>query len=416
MGMQIFTEEQGDAFSFDILDATKIIPEELVPVQPVGRLVLDRNPDNFFAETEQVAFCAAHVIPGIDFTNDPLLAGRIHSYTDTQISRLGGPNFHELPINAPLAPVHNNQRDGMHRQAIARGRVSYEPNSLAGGCPFQAGSAGFVSFPEPVAQDELRGKPEKFAEHFNQATLFYNSQTDVEKAHIIGGFRFELSKVTVPAIRSRVLSMLVNVSPELAAAVAEGLGMPVPEAMPRALAKPPKPEITTSPPLSLLARPGDGGVRTRKVAIVVADGSDGDQIAALQAELLAAGAIGRLVGPRIGPFVTKSGKAIDADASLENEPGILFDGLVIPGGQKSTAALAADGRLLEHVKDQYRHAKTLMFIGEARAILEACGIDADGKDPGLLVVPKWTARAPGAFIEALGRHRHAERETDPPLV
>jgi catalase len=186
--------------------------------------------------------------------------------------------------------------------------------------------------------------------------------------------------------------------------------------MPRALAKPPKPEITTSPPLSLLARPGDGGVRTRKVAIVVADGSDGDQIAALQAELLAAGAIGRLVGPRIGPFVTKSGKAIDADASLENEPGILFDGLVIPGGQKSTAALAADGRLLEHVKDQYRHAKTLMFIGEARAILEACGIDADGKDPGLLVVPKWTARAPGAFIEALGRHRHAERETDPPLV
>jgi catalase len=379
-------------------------------------MVLDRNPDNFFAETEQVAFCAAHVIPGIDFTNDPLLAGRIHSYTDTQISRLGGPNFHELPINAPLAPVHNNQRDGMHRQAIARGRVSYEPNSLAGGCPFQAGSAGFVSFPEPVAQDELRGKPEKFAEHFNQATLFYDSQTDVEKAHIIGGFRFELSKVTVPAIRSRVLSMLVNVSPELAAAVAEGLGMPVPEAMPRALAKPPKPEITTSPPLSLLARPGDGGVRTRKVAIVVADGSDGDQIAALQAELLAAGAIGRLVGPRIGPFVTKSGKAIDADASLENEPGILFDGLVIPGGQKSTAALAADGRLLEHVKDQYRHAKTLMFIGEARAILEACGIDADGKDPGLLVVPKWTARAPGAFIEALGRHRHAERETDPPLV
>src|SRR5690606_28340395 len=155
-----------------------------VPLTPVGRLVLNRNPDNFFAETEQVAFCTAHVVPGIDFTNDPLLAGRIHSYVDTQISRLGGLNFHELPINAPVVPIHNNQRDGMHRQAIHRGRVSYEPNSLAGGCPFQAGSSGFVAFPEPVSNVELRGKPEKFAEHYNQATLFYQSQSDVEKKHI----------------------------------------------------------------------------------------------------------------------------------------------------------------------------------------------------------------------------------------
>ena len=175
------------AVQFDILDATKIVPEELVPVQPIGRMVLNRNPDNFFAETEQVAFCTAHVVPGIDFTNDPLLAGRIHSYVDTQISRLGGPNFHEIPINAPIAPVHNNQRDGMHRQAIHRGRVAYEPNSLGGGCPFQAGAAGFVSFPEPVQQDEVRGKPEKFAEHYNQATLFFDSQTPEEQAHIVGG-------------------------------------------------------------------------------------------------------------------------------------------------------------------------------------------------------------------------------------
>ena len=415
LAVQVFTDEEAEGFSFDVLDSTKLIPEELVPLKPIGRMVLDRNPDNFFAETEQVAFCAAHVIPGIDFTNDPLLAGRIHSYTDTQISRLGGPNFHELPINAPLAPVHNNQRDGMHRQAIARGRVSYEPNSLAGGCPFQAGSAGFVSFPEPVDHDELRGKPEKFAEHFNQATLFYDSQTAAEQAHIIGGFRFELSKVTVPAIRSRVLSMLVNVSEDLAAGVADGLGMTIPEAMPRALRKPPAPEITASPPLSLTARPGNGGIRTRKVAIVVADGSDGEQIAALQRELLEAGAIGRLVGPRIGPFTTRAGETMDADASLENEPGVLFDGLVVPGGRAS-AALAADGRLIEHVKDQYRHCKTLMFVGEARAILDACGIDPAGGDAGLLVMPKWSARAPAAFIGALGRHRHPERETDPPVV
>ena len=175
LGVQIFTEEQAEGFTFDVLDATKIVPEELVPVVPVGRLVLNRNPDNFFAETEQVAFCTAHIVPGIDFTNDPLLAGRIHSYVDTQISRLGGPNFHEIPINAPLAQVHNNQRDGMHRQAIHRGRVSYEPNSLGGGCPFQAGAAGFVSFPEPHgarrAQGPRKGRALRRSLHAGHAVL-----------------------------------------------------------------------------------------------------------------------------------------------------------------------------------------------------------------------------------------------------
>ncbi len=203
LGMQIFTESQAEEFSFDVLDATKIIPEELVPVRPVGKMILNRNPDNFFAETEQVAFCAAHIVPGLDFSSDPLLAGRIHSYVDTQISRLGGPNFHEIPINSPVAQVHNNQRDGMHRQAINRGRVAYEPNSLGGGCPFQAGAAGFTSFREPVAGDKVRGKPERFADHYTQATLFWNSQAPVEQAHIINAFRFELTRVQTPAIRER---------------------------------------------------------------------------------------------------------------------------------------------------------------------------------------------------------------------
>ena len=208
LALQIFTEAQAEAFSFDILDATKIVPEELVPLMPVGRLVLNRNPDNFFAETEQVAFCTAHVVPGIDFSNDPLLAGRIHSYVDTQISRLGGPNFHEIPINAPVAAVHNNQRDGMHRQAINRGRVAYEPNSLAGGCPFQAGAKGFVSFADKMEPEasKLRGKPERFAEHYAQARLFLDSQTPPERAHIINAFRFELSRVQTPAVRERMVS------------------------------------------------------------------------------------------------------------------------------------------------------------------------------------------------------------------
>jgi len=211
LGVQLFSERDAERYSFDVLDPTKIVPEELVPVQPIGRLVLDRNPDNFFAETEQVAFCAAHIVPGIDFSNDPLLAGRIHSYVDTQISRLGGPNFHEIPVNAPIAQVHNNQRDGMHRQALARGRVAYEPNSLAGGCPFQAGPAGFTSFPQPMAEDKVRGKPEKFAEHYEQAALFFRSQSEVERRHIVNAFRFELSKVETVAVRERMVAGLRNV-------------------------------------------------------------------------------------------------------------------------------------------------------------------------------------------------------------
>ncbi len=274
---------------------------------PVGRMVLNRNPDNFFAETEQVAFCTAHVVPGIDFSNDPLLQGRIHSYIDTQISRLGGPNFHELPINAPLSLVHNNQRDGMHRQAIPRGRVAYEPNSLGGGCPFQAGAKGFVSFPPAVSAenspiDKVRGKPEKFAEHYNQATLFFNSQTAAEKAHIVGAFRFELSKVTVPAIRVRMLSSLLNVSKELAEAVANGLGLPLPKPMPRATQRSVGAEVKESPPLSLTAHPGDGGIATRKIAVLVAEGMDAATVDSLQTELAKAGAVTRFLGIRLGSY------------------------------------------------------------------------------------------------------------------
>ena len=427
LGVQIFTEEQAEQFSFDILDATKLIPEELVPVQAVGRMVLNRNPDNFFAETEQVAFCTAHVVPGIDFSNDPLLAGRIHSYIDTQISRLGGPNFHELPINAPINQVHNNQRDGMHRQAVHRGNVAYEPNSLGGGCPFQAGAGqGFVTVPARLqAQEEqakVRGKPEKFADHYTQATLFYESQTPVEQAHIAAGFRFELSKVTVPAIRERTVSMLRNASESLARKVAEGLGMDtLPDAMPRALENPAKPEITKSPALSLMARPGDGSIKGRKVALLVAHGVQADSVELLQKAVLDAGAVPRLVAPRIGAVKAEGGKTLQADASLENEPGFLFDALVLPDGQAAVDALAKDGHTMEFIKDQYRHGKTILALGASKALLEKAGVPltlADGKpDPGLILAMSSKAQAAAAqFIEGVARHRHPERETDPPRV
>ena len=427
LGVQIFTEEQAEQFSFDILDATKIIPEELIPVQPVGRMVLNRNPDNFFAETEQVAFCTAHVVPGIDFSNDPLLAGRIHSYVDTQISRLGGPNFHEIPINSPIAQVHNNQRDGMHRQAIPRGRVNYEPNSLAGGCPFQAGAAqGFVSVPARLqAQEEqakVRGKPEKFADHYTQATLFYESQTPVEQAHIAAAFRFELSKVTVPAIRERTVSMLRNASEALAQKVAQGLGMdPLPEPMPLALAQAAKPEVTVSPPLSLLARPGDGTIKARKIALLIAPGVMGGSIAQLQAALLAEGAVPRLVASRIGPVTTAEGEMLEADASLENEPGFLFDAMVLPDGQAAVDALAMDGHTMEFIKDQYRHCKTMLVLGASTALLDMAGVPTtlpDGSpDAGLLIAPSGDAAGAAAtFIQGIALHRHTDRETDPPRV
>ena len=419
LGVQLFSEAQAEGFSFDVLDATKLIPEELVPVTPVGRMVLNRNPDNFFAETEQVAFCTAHVVPGIDFSNDPLLAGRIHSYIDTQITRLGGANFHEIPINAPLAPVHNNQRDGAHRQAIHRGRVAYEPNSLAGGCPFQAGAAGFVSFPQPVQEDKVRGKPEKFADHYTQATLFYESQTEVEQAHIVGGFRFELSKLTVPAIRTRMLASLVNVSPALAAAVAEGLGVAVPPALPRALAKPAAPEMSVSAALSLTALPGDGGIRTRKIAILAAHGVQGASLGALRTALVDAGAVCAVIAPRLGSVKTADEFALEATGSLENSASVLFDAVVLPDGDDGVALLARHGQALEFVTNQYRHGKTLLAIGAGKLLLDRVGaptaLPSGQPDPGIVLAgPKAMSAAAGAFIAAVAKHRHPARETDPP--
>jgi catalase len=417
--MQIFTEEQADRFSFDVLDATKIVPEELVPLTPVGRMVLNRNPDNFFTETEQVAFCAAHIVPGLDFTNDPLLAGRIHSYIDTQISRLGGPNFHEIPINAPVAQVHNNQRDGMQRQAIARGRVAYEPNSLAGGCPFQAGMAGFTSFPQPVREDKVRGKPELFADHYTQATLFWNSQTTVERMHIVRAFRFELTRVQTPAVRERVVAMLANVADELASQVAEGLGIDVPAPLPLAPFRKRKPEVKVSSALSLLARPGETGIRTRRVAILIADGVEGNAAKRLHAALAERGAVPRFVGPRLGSVATSEGDQISVDVTLEATPSVLYDALALPDGEKAYETLGDVGFAPEFVKDQYRHCKPILVLGAASDFVENAGVPKrlpDGNDDPGLIFADDVDDGLDAFVAAIAKHRHFERETDPPII
>ncbi len=414
LAIQVFTEQQAERFSFDVLDPTKIVPEELVPLKVVGRLVLNRNPDNFFAETEQVAFCAAHVVPGIDFSNDPLLHGRIHSYTDTQTSRLGGANFHEIPINTSLAEVHNNQRDGMHRQAIHRGGVAYEPNSLAGGCPFQAGPAGFMPFAQPVFEDKVRGKPAKFSDHYSQAQLFWRSQSPTEQRHIVSAFCFELSRVTVGAVRRRMVSVLANVDADLATAVAQGIGLiDLPPAQPRALPAEVKSEVQASPALSLGARPGEIGAAGRRVAVLIADGVDLAALLVVKNALNDAGIIPRWLGARLGPVTASDGQCVEVEGTLEAMPSVLWDAAVV--------LLAPDvpisGAQADFLRDQYRHCKPLLMIGGPVDGLADLGIrtalPGGAPDPGLVLVsvPEETALA--SFIEGVARHRHFEREGSP---
>ena len=407
LGLQIFTEAQAEGFSFDVLDATKLIPEELVPVLPVGRMVLTRNPDNFFAETEQVAFGTANVIPGIDFSNDPLLTGRHHSYLDTQLSRLGGPNFHEIPINSPIAPVHNNQRDGMHRQSIARGRVSYEPNSLGGGCPFQAGMRGFATFPESIYEDKVRGKPEKFADHYTQATLFWNSQSATEQTHIVGALRFELAKVQVQPIRERVVSLLANIATVLAERVADGLGFPVPDAMP-VVHSAVNVEVKRSDRLSLLARPGEVGVAGLKIAILVADGVDADRVRAMYQLLVDHKATPRLLADRLGVVKSSAGGDLHAEASFETAPSVLWDAVILCGGKQAQAALSKNRAAQDFLRDQYHHCKPIVSLGDD-AVISAALISPplNASDSGILMLQK---RKSEVALATLARRRYFDRE------
>ncbi len=424
LGLQIFTEEQAESFSFDVLDSTKLIPEEMVPVTPVGRMVLNRNPDNFFAETEQVAFCTAHVVPGIDFSNDPLLHGRIHSYRRYANIAPGRPELPRDTDQCTLAPCTTISATAFIARRF-RG-AEWPTSRILSAAVVLSRQAPMVSphLPHAISSDntpvdKVRGKPEKFAEHYNQATLFFNSQTSTEKAHIIAAFRFELSKLTVPAIRLRMLSSLLNVSKELASAVADGLGLSLPDPMPRAAQKSVNAEVKNSPPLSLMALPGTGAIATRKIAVLIAAGMDVSSIEALQTELTKAGAVIRFLGARLGAVKSESGAMVEADATLENSPSVLFDGVIVPSGDGLAQALAKSGQAVEFLKDQYRHCKTLLVLGASVALLDKAGIPKvlpSGKpDPGLLIAPQGATAAKG-FIAALAKHRHPERDQDPPSV
>ena len=403
LGVQVFDEDFAASFPFDVLDATKLIPEEDVPVRIVGRLVLDSCVDNFFAETEQVAFQTGNVVPGIDFTNDPLLQGRNFSYLDTQLKRLGSTNFAHLPVNAPRCPFHHFQQDGHMAFHNPKGRVNYEPNSWGRG-PREDPARGFRSFEAEELGTKLRARPELFADHYSQARQFYQSQTEVEQTHIRDALVFELSKVETPAIRERMVSHLGTIDAGLAEGVATGLGLAdiPPAATP---ARPLVTDLAPSPALSLL-RNGPGSFRGRKIGVLVSDGFDGDLLAELEAAVKAEGALLELVAPKIGGATDAGGTLHPARQTIAGGPSVLYDAVVLLVSDEAAARLGKDAAARDFVTDAFAHAKFIAHSPEADPLLDGAGVTPDAG-----FVP---LKAGGAaqFVALCRELRHWPRETE----
>lgn len=374
LAVQIFTEADAASFPFDHLDPTKLVPEELVPLQVIGRMVLDRWPDNFFAETEQVAFCPANVPPGIDFSNDPLLQGRLHSYLDTQLSRLGGPNFTQIPVNAPKCPFAHLQRDGHMQMQVPKGRVSYEPSSLQGDTPRASGSQGFRH--AALADDGTKGRirAESFGDHYSQARMFYRSQSALEQAHIASALVFELSKVATVHVREAVVAHLQHIDGDLATRVGTGLGMATLPPAPPLHA--PVQDLPLSPALRLMDRMKPT-LEGRTVGILIAEGSNADTVAALRKALDKAGARVTLVSPRVGPVRMSDGSELQADAQLAGAPSVLFDAVVSILPAAVAEALTRDSAAVDWFRDAFGHLKAIAACKGSQALLRAAGIEPD---------------------------------------
>jgi len=410
-GVQLVPETEMLKLGFDLQDPTKIIPEELVPVKRIGRMVLDRNPDNFFAETEQVAFHPGHLLPGMDFTNDPLLQARLFSYIDTQITRLGGPNFHELPINRPLCPVHNNQRDGFMRQTVVQGKESYQPNSVSGGCPFLAGDKdAYRHYPAPAEDGAVKARVRSntFADHFSQANLFWRSQSDVEQQQIIDAYSFELSKVQDPAIRSRVVGQIVHIAQALADGVAQQLGIVVEPVGPAVQIN--DYGVQTSPALSLDAQP-KGDITGRKIAVLVNDGVDDAAIQSLRSMAEGLRASAKIVGPRASSVTTAGGATLQVDFALSSVGSVLFDAVYVPDGKNPPAD--PDPRALLFVSEAYKHFKAVGAGGNGAVLVaeaaRRAGIQGGFAGPGLVIGKSEDAKTHQAFLDAVGQHRWWQR-------
>ena len=405
LGLQLFDDDFAARFPFDVLDATKLIPEELIPVRVVGRMVLDRVVDNFFAETEQVAFGTHNVVPGIDFTNDPLLQGRNFSYLDTQLKRLGSTNFTQLPVNAPKAAVCNFQQDGHMVMRNPKGRANYEPNSWgAAGGPRESPERGYTSFPAQESGPKLRVRAELFADHYSQARQFYASQTPVEQTHIKDALVFELSKVETPAIRARMVSHLLNIDEKLAQKVADGLGL-VEMPAPAEPACPVLKDLPASPALSIVAN-GPGSIKGRKVGALVTDGTDAGLLSALRQAVEAEGATLELVAPKVGGITASDGKAMPAQQKVNGGPSVLYDAVAVLPSAEGAMLLAKEATARDFVNDAFAHAKFIAYAGTAKPLLERAGLTE--MDGGFFAL-----NGPGdvkGFVQACGKMRFWERE------
>lgn len=425
LGVQIVREENEFDFDFDLLDPTKIIPEELVPVKIIGKMTLNRNPDNFFAETEQVAFHPGNVVPGIDFTNDPLLHGRLFSYVDTQLTRLGGPNFAEIPINRPHVPVVNNQQDGFMRQHNNKGKANYFPNTTGGGCPMMAPEkmGGYVHYAEKVEGHKVRERSDSFKDHYSQARLFWNSLSDPEKQHLVEAAHFELGKVEIKDIRERLVHHFSFIDPELSERVAKGLGITQVSEHAKKIVEsvqeqPPqtkgKKTVEKSEAVSMQNTVRDT-IKTRKIAILVADGVNGDEVMKMKEALTSAGAQVKVISKLLGSVQGADGKEIEVDQNAVTTASIMFDAVFVPGG-KHVQMLKQEGAAVHFVSEAYKHCKAVAASGEGRELLIEARVkeaESDGSvsENGVIVVSGFSDGQDftGNFIQAIAQHRHWNR-------
>ncbi|TDL87193.1 catalase [Vibrio vulnificus] len=401
-GVQMIKEEDEFKFDFDILDPTKLWPEEQIPVKIIGKMVLNQNTDNFFAETEQIAFHPGHVVPGIDFSNDPLLQGRLFSYTDTQLSRLGGPNFHELPINRTVAPVQNNQRDGMHRMSINPGPVSYHKNSLAGNSPEPASEleGGYAHYQEKVDGRKVRQRSESFNDHYSQAKLFWNSMTEVEKEHIIQAFHFEVGKVKSKDVQQQIVEMFSNVDVELAKTIAMGVGVNPP-------ANKSEVQMDLASPALSQEQMKVNTAATRKVAILAADGFNGSEVNQVLESFKSAGITAEFISHNRGVMTSSEGQQVEVNQTFLTADSVLFDAVYVAGGQESVDALMASKEPIYFVDEAYNHFKAIGAGREGAVILSKAGIVSN--DPASGIVAVTDKNSGSAFIEAIAKHRHWKR-------
>lgn len=419
-GIQVVPEEDEHKYDFDLLDPTKLIPEEMVPVEIIGKMTLNKNPDNFFAETEQVAFLPGHIVPGIDFTNDPLLQGRLFSYRDTQLSRLGGPNFHQIPINQPVVPAHNNQRDGHMQTEIPKGQTAYFPNTLTGGCPHLSKMAegGFTSYEERIDAKKIRGRSKSFSDHFSQPALFYRSLAPWEQEHVASAYTFELGKCNHKHIKERMLWLISQIDKDLAKKVSDGLGL----AIPKDIDRPINQSIGADADVEKF-QPGEQmkyldkdkslsqanthfkSIATRQIAVLAADGFAMKSFKKYKEALEKEGAMIKIVAPHGGTIQCDEGMEHDVDAAIATTESVLFDAVLVPGGAKSVKALLKEGKFSKFVSETFKHCKAIAVLEEGKDLLEAnAHLDGYEDDKAVLL-----DASPKEFISTVAKHRNWDR-------